>query len=205
MNKYFKLILVLICIGCSREIKHPVEIEISPESVTTKDYLKVKFINNDNRGYIFYLESKIIFYTGKDINQYNLEVRDSLNKRASTEFHSAPFFIIDEQGNLSEEDQKLEDDYFDCMGKDYSELLYLPANSTKNLSLKIIDSVYQCGIESYPILKKDSNYKLRYIVNQDSTKIPLKKIQLIKQKYPKDTKIYHGIIYSNNIRIINKD
>lgn len=203
MKKYFKLVLVLICIGCSKKNEQPVEIKISPDSVTAKDYLNIKFVNHDNRGYIFYLESRIIHYNGNNINQYNLEIRDSLNKEVNTEFHSAPFFIIDEQGNLSEEDQKLEDNYFDCMGKDYSELLYLSANSTKNFNLKIIDSVYQCGIESYPILKKNSNYKLRYIVNQDSTKIPLKKMQLIKQKYPKNTKIYHGTIYSNNIRIIN--
>ncbi|MCE3024027.1 hypothetical protein LW131_04230, partial [Riemerella anatipestifer] len=78
---------------------------------------------------------------------------------------SDPLWLIDENGKMSIEDSTSQSKYFDCKTK-YSELfIIIPAKSNFVLKRKLIDSIDDCGIKNYPILKKNMLFKTSLKLN----------------------------------------
>ncbi|WKS95312.1 hypothetical protein [Riemerella columbina] len=88
---------------------------------------------------------------------------------------SSPFWVLDEDGTMSEEDRLLQKEYIDCLKKDRSEVFILKPNQVKNFKLPLIDSADECGEIDYPILEKGKSYKVSVKLRLDSNIIPKKK------------------------------
>ncbi|MDY3376626.1 hypothetical protein [Riemerella anatipestifer] len=119
---------------------------------------------------------------------------------------SDPLWLIDENGKMSIEDSTSQSKYFDCKTK-YSELfIIIPAKSNFVLKRKLIDSIDDCGIKNYPILKKNMLFKTSLKLNSDSSLISkkvMKKINKIRKE--KKVKLFQGQINSNTVLLNSEE
>ncbi len=198
MKKTFFIIILLfiILLSCKKE-SSPIDLEISRRSLSIDDTLHIKIINKTNEDYLLYFDNKKLHYIDVPLSLY-LEITHNQTPVKINYSISDPLWMLDENGKMSLEDSLQQKKYFDCINKDRSIIVKLPAKKSIKFNIPLIDSVDECGRENYPILEKGNLYKAKFIVNSDSSLISPEGMNKIKKIRKKDKlKLFQGTIESN--------
>lgn len=191
------LFFLLLLWSCQ---ENTLDITLTNKLLSPNDTLNINFNNKTNENYLLYFESIKLRYSSEAPHSLNLEILKNNKKTKAIYSISDPFWMLDEDGKMSKEDSILQAKYFDCINKDRSILIEIPAKKSVNFSTLLIDSIDECGRKNYPILETKTSYKVSIKINIDSNLISKKeknKINRIRRE--KKVKLFQGQINSNSI------
>lgn len=190
--------MLLIVTSCNKNGKS-IDLKITNYGLNVEDSLNLKITNYTEDIYLFYLNDKKLHSVDMPLSFFTEISHEDILVTNNYSF-SSPFWMLDENGKMSEEDSLLQNQYFDCINRDTSQIIILKPNQVKSLKLSLIDSVDECGRINYPLLKKGVLYKTSIKLRIDSNLIPQRGMEKI-NKIRKETKVklFQGQIESNSV------
>ncbi len=199
MKNVLYFIFLLIVISC--ENKPSVELEILNKEINITDSLRLRLTNRTKNNYLIYLNDFKPSYYDSQSNLF-VNILDNNHLVKAVYSVSDPIWLLDENGKMIYEDSLSQKKYFDCIKKDRSILLKLPAKESIDFKIPLIDSIDECGRKNYPILEKGRSYKGFLRINIDSSLIKESKLGDI-EKFRKKMKfkLFQGELKSNTVNL----
>lgn len=195
--------ILLFTLSCSQS-NNKLSVEILNRSLNVADTVRIEFKNNDTISYFLYFENKTPQYFENPKNHINLSIIDENENNIKVNLSSGKLFILDEDGSLSQDDQVEQLEYEDCLNKNKGFTYFIASKKSVILKLPLIDSVDKCGNEYYPILEKQKSYKVKFVVNSDSSLIEKKELENINSiRKDKKVKLFQGKLSSNTVNLMN--
>lgn len=133
--------------------------KITHSDIGIKDSLHFKIQNKSNTNYVLYIEKRRLYYNASLPNQISMNFVDKDKPVVISQDFTAPFFMLDEEGNLSTEDSILQASYIDCIKKNRDWVLVVPAKKMIEFRMPLIDTIDYCGRLNYPVLNRGVEYK----------------------------------------------